>query len=161
MEGYHPVPGNSMGDDDDEDDDRTIEDRNKNVDTTPATGSGDKVEEEEYDEENEFGESPQYEICDATDIQIDRIPLLHIPSVPGVERINVAQEPLFPDTSSGNNTEQLDDAETDDTPSTRGPAKRMLQRRPVYSPRRTSGRGRAQGCRGDPPQCPQVPLNGA
>ena len=53
MEGYHPVPGNSsIGDDDDEDDDGTIEDRTKDVDTTPATGSDDKVEEEDYDEEN-------------------------------------------------------------------------------------------------------------
>ena len=78
--GYHPVPGN-LGDGDEEED------------PLPSLSSGDSDK-----NEDELGESPQYEICDMTDIQIDGIPLIQVPSQTPMT-IDVAQEPSTPSLS--------------------------------------------------------------
>ena len=80
MGGYHQVPGN-LGDGDEEED------------PLPSLSSGDSDK-----NEDELGESPQYEICDMTDIQIDGIPLIKVPS-PTPMTIDVAQEPSTPSLS--------------------------------------------------------------
>ena len=78
--GYHPVPGN-LGDGDEEED------------PLPSLSSADSTK-----NEDELGESPQYEICDMTDIQIDGIPLIQVPSQTPMT-IDVAQEPSTPSLS--------------------------------------------------------------